>query len=85
MTRPRPSPDASPRPSPGERRAGAPWTATAISSAIIVAGAWFVFVLPWRIPVPTGIESVSAVVGFSNRAALVGLAATLVEIGRAHV
>lgn len=80
MTRSRPSTDAPARPPSREGRSAPSWAATAIIMAILATGAWLVFVLPWRMPVPSGIESVSAVAGFSNRAALVGVAATLMAL-----
>lgn len=80
MTRSFPNNDAQPLPRSRAGRGAPPWSTTAIAIAILVAGAWLVFVLPWRMPVPSGIESVSAVAGFSNRAALAGVAATLMAL-----
>ena len=46
-------------------------------AAILAAGAWGMFVLPWRVPVRADLVSDSAVFGFHNATAILALAATL--------
>jgi hypothetical protein len=48
-----------------------------LTAAALIVGAVLVFWLPWRVPVRGGIESDSSFFGFSNGAALAGLALTL--------
>jgi len=63
---------------PAGGRAGMPWAAS--TAAILLVAGWLVFGLPWRIPVPEGIQSDSAAFGFNNSAATLGVAATLLVL-----
>ena len=61
------------RGAPDPRRTGR----VAAVVAILVLGWLLVFRLPWHVPVRTDVQADSALFGFSNAAAILGLAATL--------
>jgi hypothetical protein len=67
----------SPSPSTANRRASSTRTRWLVECLYWCAVALVVFELPWRVPVPGPIVSDSYILGFSNTAAVLGLAALL--------